>query len=399
MTGRRRLPPIARWIAAFGAALVVVALAVMATAVIVGRGPSCATPLWGQLQGDAEHEGSAAGGAGTLKVRWTRPGESSGGLVLAGDELLAGGGGGVTALSPADGKVLWHWSPAAGGGGNVGPAAVSGCSVALVESRPDQTTGGVHGILHVVSLSNHEAIGSIDIPSVSAGGLLAAPSSFELIAARRSSGGVDWGLFSVDPQTAHVGRLATVGAFAPGPPAADGGTTYVAAWDGAVQAVGQGGRRLWWTETAALPLTTPVVSGGRVLVGTIGGAEALDASTGKVLWTASIASGVVVAPLPVSGGVLVVDRTLHRLHRLDARTGHAGWEVQLGAPVLAPPVVVGSRVLVADESGELLAVDAGSGRVLQRLRLRAGVRSPVAVGSGSLFAVANDGSVSAVSLG
>jgi PQQ-like domain len=399
MTGRRRLPPIARWTAAIGAALLVVVLAVVATAVIVGRGPSCGTPLWGQLQGGAAHEGSAAGGAGTLKVRWTRPGDASGGVVLAGDDLLAAGGGGVTALSPGSGKVLWHWAPAAGGGGNVGPAAVSGCSVAMVESRPDQTTSGVHGVLHVVSLRGHEAIGNVDIPSVAAGGLLAASSRFRIVGARPSSGGVDWGLFSVDPQTAHVDRLATVGAFAPGPPAADGQTTYVAAWDGAVQAVGESGRRLWWTATAALPLTTPVVSGGRVLVGTIGGAEALDAGTGKVLWTAPISSGVVVAPLPVSGGVLVVDRTLHRLHRLDARTGHAGWEVQLGAPVLAPPVAVGSRVLVVDEAGHLLSIDAGSGRVLQRVSLRAGVRSPMAVGDGSLYAVGNDGSVSAVSLG
>jgi PQQ-like domain len=399
MSGRRRLPPIARWIAASGAALVVVALAVLVTAVIVGRGPSCGTPRWGQLQADAEHDGSAEGGAGTLKVRWTRADDASGGLVLAGDQLLAAGGGGVAALSPGDGKVLWRWSPAGGGGGNVGPAAVSGCSVAMVESRPDQTTSGVHGILHVVSLTSHEVIGNVDIPSVSAGGLLATSSGFQLVGARPSSGGFDWGLFSVDPHSGRASRLSTVGAFAPGPPAAEGGTTYVAAWDGAVQGVEEGGRRLWWTATAALPLTTPVVSGGRVLVGTIGGAEALDAGTGKVLWTAPITSGVVVPPLPVGGGVLVVDRSLHRMHRLDARSGHAGWEVQLGAPALAPPVAVGSRVLVADEAGELLAIDAGSGRVLQRLRLRAGVRTPLAVGGGSVYVVSNDGGVSAVSLG
>jgi outer membrane protein assembly factor BamB len=399
MPGRRRLPLTARWTAAIGAAVVLAALAVIVTAVIAGRGPSCGTPVWGQLQADPGHDGSVEGGGGRLKVRWTRAADASGGLVLVGDELLVSSRGGITALSPDDGSVRWRWWPVDGRGSNVGPAAVRGCAVGVVESRPDQTSSGVHGVLHVVSLSSHEPIANLDIPSVSAGGLLATSSSFQLVGARPASGGFDWGLFAVDPENGHAVRLATVGAFAPGPPAADGGTTFVAAWDSAVRAVDRGGRQLWRTATAALPLTTPVVSGGRVVVGTIGGVEALDAGSGRVLWTASIASGVVVAPLPLGDGVLVVDRTSHRLHRLDARTGHVTWEVQLGAATLAPPVAVGSRVLVADEAGQLLAVDAGSGRVLQRLTLRAGVRNPVAAGGGSLYVVGNDGAVSAVSLG
>jgi outer membrane protein assembly factor BamB len=117
-----------------------------------------------------------------------------------------------------------------------------------------------------------------------------------------------------------------------------------------------------------------------------------------VLWTSTIPSGVVAAPLPAGDGVLVIDRSFHKLHRLDLATGREVWAVQLGT-TLAPPVLVGSRVITADEQGSLVALDAASGRVLQKLTLKSGVRSPLAVGGGSVYAVGNDGRVTAVSLG
>ena len=47
----------------------------------------------------------------------------------------------------------------------------------------------------------------------------------------------------------------------------------------------------------------------------------------------------------------------------------------------------------------MLAIDARTGRLLQKLTLKSGVRSPLAVGGGSLYAIGNDGRVTAVSLG
>jgi hypothetical protein len=399
MPGRRRLPIPARWTAAIGAAIVVVAAAVIVTAAIAGRGPSCGSPVWGQLQGDAAHDGQAQGGGGTLKVRWTRPGRASGGTVLVGDELLVAQQGGVADLSPSDGIERWHWSTADQKGNNVGPPAVSGCSVAVVESRPDQPTSGVHAVLHVVSMSSHELVGKgLDIPSASAGGLLSTGSRFELVGGRSESGAVHWGLYSVNADDARASSLASLAAFTPGPPAADGDTSYVAAWDNAVQAVASAGRQLWRTATTGLPLTTPVLSSGKVIVGTIGGADAFDAGSGKVLWTTTIPSGVVVAPLPAGDGVLVIDRSFHKLHRLDLATGRELWAVQLGT-TLAPPVLVGTRAITVDEQGEMLVLDASTGKALQKLTLKSGVRSPLAVGGGSLYAVGNDGRITAISLG
>jgi len=399
MPGRRRLPITARWTAAVGAAIVVVAVAVIVTAAIAGRGPSCGSPVWGQLQGDPAHDGQAQGAAGTLTVRWTRAGKASGGAVLAGDDLLVAQQGGVADLSRADGVERWHWATADQRGGSVGPPAVNGCSIAIVESRPDQTANGVHGILHVVSMSNHELVGKgLDIPSVSAGGLLSTGSRFEIVGGRPESGTVKWGLYTVNAENAVASSVAALAAFTPGPPAGDGDTTYVAAWDNAAQAIASGGRQLWRTATTALPLTTPVVTTGKVIVGTIGGADAFDAGTGRVLWTQPITSGVVAAPLPAGDGVLVVDRAYHKLHRLDLASGRELWTVQLGT-TLAPPVLVGARVITVDEQGDMLAIDARTGRLLQKLTLKSGVRSPLAVGGGSLYAIGNDGRVTAVSLG
>ncbi len=399
MPGRRRLPLPARVTAAIGAAIVVVAVAVIATFLIISRGSSCGSPVWGQLQGDAAHSGQGSGGGGTLAVRWTRPGKASGGAVLVGDDLLVGQQGGVADLAAADGIERWHWSTPDQKGNNVGPPAVNGCSVGVVESRPDQPTSGVHAILHVVSTTAHDLAGKgLDIPSASAGGLLSTGSRFELVGGRAESGTIRWGLYAIDAGNARASSLAPLAAFTPGPPAADGDTSYVAAWDNAMQAVSGAGRQIWRTATTGLPLTAPVLSGGRVMVGTIGGADAFDAGGGRVLWTATIASGVVAAPLPAGDGVLVLDRSFHKLHRLDLATGRELWAVQLGT-TLAPPVLVGSRVITADEQGQLLAIDAASGRVLQKLALKSGVRSPLAVGGGSLYAVGNDGRVTAVSLG
>ncbi|HEX3606832.1 MAG TPA: PQQ-binding-like beta-propeller repeat protein [Candidatus Dormibacteraeota bacterium] len=399
MPGRRRLPIPARWTAAIGASVVVVALAVIVTAWIAGRGPSCGSPAWGQLQGDAAHDGQAQGTAGTLSVRWTRAGKASGGLVLAGGDLLVGQQGGVAALSTGDGVERWHWSTADQKGNNIGPPAVSGCAVGVVESRPDQPTSGVHGILHVVSTSTHELVGKgLDIPSASAGGLLSTGSRFELVGGRLESGTVRWGLYAITSDEARTSSLASIAAFTPGPPAADGDTSFVSVWDSSVQAVTSAGRQLWRTATTALPLTPPVVSGGKVMIGTIGGADAFDSGSGRVLWTTSIPSGVVAAPLPAGDGVLVLDRSFHKLHRLDLATGRELWAVQLGT-TLAPPVLLGTRVITADEQGEMLVLDSATGKLLQKLTLKSGVRSPLAVGGGSVYAVGNDGRITAIALG
>ena len=401
MPGRRRLPIPARWTAAIGALIVVVAAAVIVIAFIAGRGPSCDSPTWGQLQGDPAHDGQAQGTAGTLSVRWTRSGKASGGLVLAGGDLLVGQQGGVAALSTSDGVERWHWSTPDQKGNNIGPPAVSGCSVAVVESRPDQPTSGVHAVLHVVSTTSQKLVGDgkgLDIPSASAGGLLSTGSRFELVGGRLESGSVRWGLYAITADAGKASAITSIAAFTPGPPAADGDTSYVSVWDSSVQAVTSAGRQLWRTATTALPLTTPVVSAGRVMVGTIGSADAFDSGSGKVLWTTSIPSGVVAAPLPAGDGVLVLDRSFHKLHRLDLPTGRELWAVQLGT-TLAPPVLLGTRVITADEEGNMLVLDSASGKLLQKLTLKSGVRSPLAVGGGSVYAVGNDGRVTAIALG
>jgi hypothetical protein len=337
--------------------------------------------------------------AGSALAAGVTLGEAAAHAVEVFDHLLVGQQGGLADLSPADGIERWHWSTADQKGNNVGPPAVSGCSVAVVESRPDQPTSGVHAVLHVVSTSNHELVGKgVDIPSASAGGLVATGSRFELVGGRPESGTVHWGLYSVSADNAQASSLAALAAFTPGPPAAEGDTTFVAAWDNAVAAVASGGRRLWRTATTGLPLTTPVLASGRVLVGTIGGADAFDAGSGKVLWTTTIPSGVVAAPLPAGDGVLVIDRSYHKLHRLDLATGRELWAVQLGT-ALAPPVLVGTRAITVDEQGDMLVVEASTGRLLQTLTLKSGVKLPLAVGGGSLYAVGIDGRVTAISLG
>ena len=189
-------------------------------------------------------------------------------------------------------------------------------------------------------------------------------------------------------------------------PALGGGVAYVPALDDRVRAVGaaDGGERWTASLSGAVP-GDPALGGDLLLVGSFDRRlHALDAATGAEVWTfpgdgwfwaRPLVAGDVVyavstrgsvyalnlrgavrerwrfnrldseiraAPV-IAGGVLAVAAEEGMIFGLDPATGEERWAAPLpGRRLLADPLVLGSRLIYSTARGDLIEVDARSGR-------------------------------------
>lgn len=173
-------------------------------------------------------------------------------------------------------------------------------------------------------------------------------------------------------------------------------------WTGAV--AGQRGGR---SAAFVADLTgDPVVSGGKVYVGSAAGrTAAFRADTGEALWEAR--EGAMGPAWPVGNAVYVVADD-GRLVRLDANTGETVWAVplghfkrdnprrQLGATAHFGPVLAGGRLVVASSDGLVRFFAPDSGATLGVIEMPGGgAAAAPAVAGGTLFVVTTGGQVQA----
>jgi len=138
---------------------------------------------------------------------------------------------------------------------------------------------------------------------------------------------------------------------------AEGTRLYVAAYSGVVQALdAQTGKELWSVKTPGA--CRVAVGGGMVVAVTTTQVLGLSTADGKVRWTIPlggeptgvpvlVAASGVRAAVPNGRGILYIDVTAGRLLRVfDPGTG-----------VSAPPAVRGKRAYVLSNGGELIALD------------------------------------------
>ncbi len=113
----------------------------------------------------------------------------------------------------------------------------------------------------------------------------------------------------------------------------------------------------------------PVVADGRVFTVDSRARVMAHSTAGQPLWSAEIApalepvgdaSG---AGLAVSGGRLYVATAFGQVVALDAATGRRVWTQEIGAPAAGAPTVSGGRVYVVGRDATGWALDAGSGRI------------------------------------
>ena len=119
-------------------------------------------------------------------------------------------------------------------------------------------------------------------------------------------------------------------------------------------------------------LAAATVHGGRVYIGDYNGlVRALEASSGKLLWQVDIESEIHAAVNVIDSGIrpsdgggvrLLVTTESGQLVSLNADTGKRVWEFRIEAPLRCWPLVAGGRVFLAGCDERLHAVDATSGK-------------------------------------
>ncbi len=160
------------------------------------------------------------------------------------------------------------------------------------------------------------------------------------------------------------------------------------------------GRRVWTQDLGAPASGAPTVSGGRVyVVGRDGTAWALEAANGRVAWTVQgtpAESGVIGGASPaVSGNRIVLPYSSRELRGLlsggtelwtttvaGTRLGRAYAGV---TDITGDPVIDGGTVYAGSPSGRIDAIDLTSGERIWSVE--EGAMSPVATAGGSIFAV------------
>jgi outer membrane protein assembly factor BamB len=146
----------------------------------------------------------------------------------------------------------------------------------------------------------------------------------------------------------------------------DDGTLYVAARDGAVEALDPAtGKTRWTAKTRSELAAGPGVRGNVVAVGTSDGAVIAFDKAGKQLWKTDV-SGEVLAPPLVTGDRVIVRTVDGRLRSLEAATGKEQWSAEEPVPRLslrgtAPPVLAGETVLAGFDSGKVMAFSLATG--------------------------------------
>ena len=144
-------------------------------------------------------------------------------------------------------------------------------------------------------------------------------------------------------------------------PSIVGGVVYTDGWDGKLHALNAiTGRKLWTYNSGCLMAGTPAVVGGVVYAGTYCNFIALDASTGTELWS---------YPRSMDGSTAIVDGVVYvvsgnygdsYVSALNASTGAELWSVSTGSDTISSPAVANGMIFFGDGKG-LHARDTSTG--------------------------------------
>jgi outer membrane protein assembly factor BamB len=148
------------------------------------------------------------------------------------------------------------------------------------------------------------------------------------------------------------------------------GVVYVAAADGDVQALdAETGRTLWSVELDLPVSGGPGVGEGMVLLGTSDGELiALAQDDGELRWRAQLSSEVLSIP-QAANGTVVVNTNDGKLFGLEATNGNERWRYEREVPVLTlrgtgSPVLSGGAAYIGMSGGKLVALRIDNGGLL-----------------------------------
>jgi len=133
------------------------------------------------------------------------------------------------------------------------------------------------------------------------------------------------------------------------------------------------GKPLWKIPSPLPAPDAPAYADGRVFVGLgngkmdqdaeqpAGALWCLDAATGRRLWEAKAAAGVLGTPALMNGAVYFGSRD-HSCRAVAQRDGKPLWQTDAGGPIVASPIAAGGKVYVLTVEGRLACLDGSTGR-------------------------------------
>ncbi len=232
---------------------------------------------------------------------------------------------------------------------------------------------------------------------------------------------VDWPLFGRVPERTHylpAHRRAldpplreawsiSTHALIEFPPAVANGIAYVVNKFGNAKAVRLSDRKILWErdtdpKNSGTPtdVTAPVYHEGKVFFAYVDGhLVAVDAKTGKEVWTRKLVGHLESSPMAV-GGTLYLGTDKTNVVAVRASDGKVLWQFNSPGAIKASPSFHHGRVFVADYESGMFCLDAKDGRLLWRTNTskvspfgQGGFYSSPAIAFGRVYAGRDDGTI------
>ena len=342
---------------------------------------AAAATEWRQFRGTPTLTGaSASTPSSTLKLLWSYDvgGPIASSAAIAGGVVYVGGGDGdLVALDLASGTLRWKYET----GNLIGESSptVAGDAVYI---------GDLGGVVHAVNVRDGKPLwtyktgGEIKASPVVADGVV-------LI------GSYDTKLYAIDARTGKARWSVETKGMVHATAGVREGMTFVTGCDTLFRAIRiADGKEVFQVETGAYTAASPLLAGDRAYVGTFN-AEflAIDLTRRTVAWRYSQQDTEFpyYSSAALDGTRLIVGGRDKLVHAVDAMSGKRLWTFAARARVDSSPAVAGGRVFVGSGDGRLYVLDSQSGKKLWEFDTGAGISASPAIAAGRVVVGAEDG--------
>ncbi len=183
-----------------------------------------------------------------------------------------------------------------------------------------------------------------------------------------------------------------------GAPAVDGKRLYVGSSDRNVYALdATNGSMLWNYTTGHWVWATPTVASSRIYVGSLDhNLYSLDAATGQMNWKFE-AGGAIASQAALQDGVLYFGALDGKVYAVDAERGEKLWEFSTGNWVWSEPVIADGTVFVTSIDHKVYALDTqNKGAKVWEFDAGNPIRAGAALGDKTLYVVTDSGTTGEV---
>ncbi len=277
-----------------------------------------------------------------------------GGLAADNGRLyVANGYGVVAALDPASGKSIWTKNldvPV-----RAAPTAAGDRLYVITMDGRFYCLSGVDGaeVWSARGLPQTASLMTSSSPAVDQDVVVVPYPSGDIMAFRQADGSTIWTEnLSRTRQTSQIASMSDVAR-----PAIDNGTVFAVGHAGRMIATqAKSGERLW---SATIPgAEAPWVAGDAVYVVDTGGRlMALNRTDGKTRWTTQLPAAKSYAGPVMAAGTLWLISSKGDVVSVDAATGKIGGQLSVGDTVYIPPIVAQGKMFVLTDSAKLIALN------------------------------------------